>query len=117
MDRDRFRAEAHVLRAYFYSELVKWFGKVPVVRESIAFDANFSGMRRESVYDVAKFIEEDCDAAIYSDNLPWRITTASEGLRVTKAVAWAIKSKMMLFAASPLFNEGADHWELSLIHI
>ncbi|WP_195408436.1 RagB/SusD family nutrient uptake outer membrane protein [Bacteroides congonensis] len=115
IDRDRFRAEAHVLRAYFYSELVKWFGKVPVVRESIAFDADFSGMRRESVYDVVKFIEEDCDAAIYSDNLPWRITTASEGLRMTKAVAWAIKSKMMLFAASPLFNEGMNHWEEAYI--
>lgn len=32
-------------------------------------------------------------------------------MRATKALAWAIKSKMMLFAASPLFNEGEDHWE------
>lgn len=111
VDRDRYRAEAHVLRAYFYSELIKWFGQLPVVRGSIDFDQNFAGLRRESVYEVAKFIEEDCDVAIYSDNLPWRITTSSEGLRATKALAWAIKSKMMLFAASPLFNEGEDHWE------
>ena len=31
--------------------------------------------------------------------------------RQTKALAWAVKSKMMLFAASPLFNAGEDHWE------
>ncbi|MFQ6929436.1 MAG: hypothetical protein ACLRS8_19230 [Parabacteroides merdae] len=31
-------------------------------------------------------------------------------MRAAKA-PWAIKSKMMLFAASPLFNEGEDHWE------
>lgn len=110
-DRDRWRAEARVLRAYFYSELVKWYGQVPILKNSLDFDADFSGLRRASVYDVAKFIEEECDFAIYSENLPWRITSASEASRVTKAVAWTIKSKMMLFAASPLFNEGEDHWE------
>lgn len=109
--RDRMRAEAHVLRAYFYSELVKWFGKVPVLDHSVDATADFSDMKRQSVYKVAKFIEEDCDMAIYSDNLPWRIETASEARRVTKALAWTIKSKMMLFAASPLFNEGQNHWE------
>lgn len=110
-DRDRWRAEAHVLRAYFYSELVKWFGSVPILRKSVEFNTDFSQMKRESVYDVAKFIEEDCDMAIYSESLPWRITSTSEAVRVTKAIAWTIKSKMLLFAASPLFNEGADHWE------
>lgn len=110
-ERDRMRAEAHVLRAYFYSELVKWYGQVPVLENSVAFDADFSDMRRNSVYEVAKFIETDCDFAIYSEHLPWRITSASEATRATKALAWTLKSKMMLFAASPLFNEGQNHWE------
>lgn len=68
-------------------------------------------MRREKVYDVVKFIASDCEAAISCNELPWRITTDDEAMRATKALAWAIKSKMMLFAASPLFNEGEDHWE------
>ena len=29
-DRDRWVAEAHVLRAYFYMELLKWYGPVPM---------------------------------------------------------------------------------------
>lgn len=105
-ERARFKAEAHVLRAYFYSELIKWFGKLPIVDKTIEFDADFSTLRREKVYDVVKFIASDCEAAISCNELPWRITTDDEAMRATKALAWAIKSKMMLFAASPLFNEG-----------
>ena len=110
-DRGRFKAEAHVLRAFFYSELVKWFGKVPILEETVPFDTDFSSMTRASVYDVAKFIESDCDAAINSPDLPWRITVASDAMRVTKALAWSLKAKMMLFAASPLHNENRNHWD------
>ena len=63
------------------------------------------------MYDVARFIAEDCDAGLNCAELPWRITTEDEAMRATKALAWAVKSKMMLFAASPLFNAGEDHWE------
>lgn len=109
-ERQRFIAEAHVLRAFFYSELIKWHGKIPIIDRTISFEEDFSAFKRQSVYDVVKFIEMDCDEAISSSELPWRITTDDEAMRATKALAWAIKSKMMLFAASPLFNEGQNHW-------
>lgn len=48
-ERARFTAEAHVMRAFFYSELVKWFGKVPIVDKTIAFDADFSTLKRSRV--------------------------------------------------------------------
>ena len=89
-ERARFKAEAHVLRAYFYSELIKWFGKLPIVDKTIEFDADFSTLRREKVYDVVKFIASDCEAAISCNELPWRITTDDEAMRATKALAWAI---------------------------
>lgn len=110
-DRGRFKAEAHLLRAFFYMELVKWFGKVPILDATVPFDADFSTLTRSSVYDVAKFIISDCDAALAEANLPWRITEANDAGRVTKALALALKTKAMLFAASPLHNEGQDHWE------
>ncbi len=111
-DRDRMKAEAHVLRAYYYSELVKWYGKLPIIESSLDIDTDFSRLKREPVYDVAKFIATDCDAAINSPELPWRITVESDAMRVTKAVAYAIKAKMMLFAASPLHNEGhTEYWK------
>lgn len=111
-DRARWTAEAHVLRAYYYSELLMWFGcSLPIIREPYTLDADFSTVQRSSFYDVVQFIIEDCDAALACDELPWRITTDSEALRMTKAVAWAIKSRMSLFAASPLYNDGNDYWQ------
>src|SRR5690606_9941733 len=41
----------------------------------------------------------------------WRITTAGEAGRVTKAMAEALKSRMLLFAASPLYSDGQNLWE------
>ncbi|MEA5127898.1 MAG: RagB/SusD family nutrient uptake outer membrane protein [Proteiniphilum sp.] len=110
-NRGRFKAEARVLRAFFYMELVKWFGKVPVLDATVPFDADFSTLTRSSVYDVAKFIVADCDAALAEPNLPWRIDNENDAMRVTKALALALKTKAMLFAASPLHNEGQNHWE------
>ena len=110
-NRDRFKAEAHVLRAFFYMELIKWFGKLPVLEVTMPFDADYSELKRQSVYEVAKFIVYDCDEALRSNELPWRITVASDALRMTKALACALKVKAMLFAASPLHNEGQNYWE------
>jgi len=111
-DKSRWKAEAHLLRAYYYSELLKWYGAVlPIEREAYDFDADFSTTKKESYYDVVKFVMEDCDAALASPELPWRITSAGEAGRVQKALAEAIKSKMILFAASPLNNAGQNYWD------
>jgi hypothetical protein len=94
-------------------ELVKWYGRVPIMREIWPFDTDFSGLQRDPVYDIAKFIGEDCDVAINTPDseFPWRIEVQSEAMRATKALAHSLKSKAMLFAASPLHNDGKDHWE------
>ena len=110
-DRGRFRAEAKVLRSFFYMELIRWFGRVPVLDETVPFDADFSDYARQSVYEVAALIIKDCNDAIAEPALPWRITTASSGGRVTKALAAALRSEAIMFAASPLHNEGQNHWE------
>jgi len=111
-NRPRWKAEAHVLRAYYYSELLKWYGAVlPIIREPYHFSDDFSGLQKANYYEVVKFIEEDCNVALATPEFPWRITSGSEAGRVNKAMAEAIKSKMMLFAASPLYNGGEDHWQ------
>lgn len=111
-DRNRWRAEAHLLRAYYYAELLRWYGAaVPIEREPRNFTDDFSKITKASYYDAVKFIIEDCDAAIATAELPWRITTNGEAGRVNKAMAEAIKSRMILFAASPLYNAGKDYWQ------
>jgi len=111
-DRKRWKAEAHLLRAYYYSELLKWYGaSLAIEKEPYNFTDDFSKLKKESYYNVVKFVMTDCDFALATAELPWRITTDSEAGRVNKAMAEAIKSKMILFAASPLNNAGNDYWQ------
>ena len=124
-DRNRWRAEAHVLRAWYYSELLKWYGPVPIMKDILGPSDSYVNLRKASYYNVVKYIIDDCNAALASadDELPWFITSGApatvnmgESGRVTKAVAVAIKSQMILFAASPLntYNENGekeDHWQ------
>lgn len=111
-DKMRWKAEAHVLRAYYYSELLRWYGTgLPIVREAYALDTDFGKVAKPSFYESVQFVIEDCDAALAISQLPWRITTAAEAGRMTKAVAEAIRARMILYAASPLYNDGQDHWD------
>ena len=107
-----YKAEAQVLKSWFYLELIKLYGKLPVFKEVAKYDADFSTLKRESVYDiVTKCIAADCDAAIATAELPWRIDNPTNAQRVTKALAHSIKATAYLFAASPLHNEGNNYWE------
>lgn len=113
----RWKAEAYVLRAYYLSELVKWFGPVPLNNmELYDLTHDYSAAERNSVWEVAEAIEADCRAALNSaseSDFPYRNRfvpsqtsgTSGEELRVNRAVAWAIMSKMYLFAASDLYNK------------
>src|SRR5690606_37732341 len=99
-------------RAYYYSVLLKFFGcGLPIVREAHGYEDDFSQTVRSSYYDVVQFIIEDCDIALQTPGLPWRITTGAEAFRFTRAVAEGLKSRMSLYAASPLYNEGNDYWD------
>ena len=107
-----YKAEAQVLRAWYYLELVKFFGKLPILESTIAFDADFTVLKRETVYDVVtKRIAADCDAALATAELPWRIDNVANDLRATRALAHATKATAFLFAASPLHNGGNNYWE------
>jgi hypothetical protein len=110
-NRGRFKAEAKVLRAFFYMELVKWFGRVPVIEGSVSYDADFTTYRRDSVAKVARFIVKECTEALAEPMLPWRIDNSADAMRTTKALACALKANAMLFAASPLHNDGLNLWE------
>jgi hypothetical protein len=111
-NRARWAAEAHVLRAYYYMVLLKFFGcPLPIMDHQMGYADDFSTTQRSSYYDVVQFIISDCDAALTSNELPWRITSSAESFRFTKAIAEGIKSRMSLYAASPLYNAGGNYWE------
>lgn len=68
---------------------------------------------RSSVEDVIDFILSLCDEA--KEILPDAYSSDKQG-RITKGVALAIKSRVLLFAASPFFNSSAADMVLSYDH-
>jgi hypothetical protein len=94
-------AQARFLRAYYYFELVKWFGDVPlVVDKRILFGEQFE-VERSPKADVYAQIEADLIYA--TDNLPY---TQSETGRITKGAAQALLGKAYLYQDK--FGEAAN---------
>ena len=85
-------AQARFLRAYYYFELVKWFGDVPLsVDKRIQFGDQFS-LDRTPKAEVYAQIELDLQFA--ADNLP---STQAEAGRITKGAAQALLGKVYLY--------------------
>ncbi len=99
--------EARFLRAYFYFELVKRYGGVPIINTSLSLDEDFSTITRSSLNDCIKFITDECDSAaarlpLSASALPY--VQATDLGRITSVAALALKSRVLLYAASDLFN-------------
>lgn len=85
-------AQARFLRAYYYFELVKWFGDVPlIVDKRFQFGDQFS-VDRTPKAEVYAQIEADLISA--ADNLP---VTQAEAGRITKGAAQALLGKVYLY--------------------
>jgi hypothetical protein len=108
-DKARWRAEAKVIRAFYYWDLLIRYGPMPVVDKPFELTADFKELTRPAYNDDVQFIVKDCNDAIAEQQLPYRITTNNDDRgRFTKAVAYAIKSEALLFNASPLWNPEND---------
>lgn len=114
--RKRFKAEAKVLRAFFYLELVKQFGPMPMVDKPfdrpVSDPFDYTSLKRPTFQESVDFIVKDCNEALAEPELPLRITLDTEKGRFTKAIAHAIKSQALLYNASPLWNpsNNRDKW-------
>lgn len=107
-NKSRLKAEAQVLRAFFYLELIKQFGPMPIVDKPFDNAFDYTSLTRPAFQANVNFIVKDCDDAIANPDLPMRIVVEAERGRFTKAVAYAIKSQALLYNASPLWNTGND---------
>ena len=109
-DRNRWTAEAKALRAFYNFELIKRYGGLPIVTSPLGLDYDYTKLKRESFRACVDNIIKDCDEALSTPEFPWRITAANEAFRFTKAIATAVKSGAILFAASDLWNGGQNYW-------
>jgi starch-binding outer membrane protein, SusD/RagB family len=101
--------QAYALRALFHFELVKRWGGMPYIDEVLSLEENLERSRL-SYHESIQRIVEDCDQAF--DLLPQQWDDANVG-RVTKGMPLALKSRALLYDASPTYNPGYDlsRWE------
>ena len=111
---DQYKAEARCLRAYFYFLLMRQYGPVAILGDTLidpgapAQDIQFP----RSPFDVCvDYVVSELDkAAAELPLLPTANGQVSdlEYGRMTKGIALAIKSRLLLYAASPLYNGNTE---------
>lgn len=103
-------AEVKFLKAYYHWFLAQLYGPIPLIKENISIEADEKDMRvyREPFDEVVNYIIQLLDEA--KDNLPPKVeNNIAEDGRITGAIAYAMKAKILVTAASPLFNGNSDY--------
>jgi hypothetical protein len=103
-----YKAEARALRALYYYFLLRTYGPVPLIGETVQdVNAPVADLRiaRNSFDEGIDYVVAELDAA-YTD-LPLT-TAASDFGRITKGVCKGYKVEALLLKASPLYNGNTD---------
>jgi hypothetical protein len=102
---ERYKANVRFMRALYYYYLLELYGPVPIITKSLTLNDELD-QPRNSIDEVVAFIDEELVAAMegmepnpYHDNENYRAVP-------TKGVALAVRAKLWVYAASPLFNGG-----------
>jgi len=101
--RDRLKGEVTYLRAYAYFKLIRDYGGVPLIKQPFDLNSNFE-ISRNSYDECSNFISDELDKA---SELLKKQSSTTYG-RVTAAAALALKSTVLLYAASPQWNTSND---------
>ncbi|TKG95432.1 RagB/SusD family nutrient uptake outer membrane protein [Puteibacter caeruleilacunae] len=111
---ERWKAEVKFLKAYYHYWLLRMYGPVIKIEESLPVGTSTEEMfqTRSSIDEVFNYVVQLIDEAV--PHLPDRIDNSTEELgRITKAGALSIKAEILVEAASPLFNGNSDFASLS----
>lgn len=94
------KAEAKVIIAFHNSQMLRFYGGMPWINKAYKPSDDFKFER----LPVAQYVDSIVgllDQA--AKDLPWSVPAEDDG-RMTKAAAMGLKVRVLLFAASPLFN-------------
>src|SRR5881394_2321564 len=98
--KQRMKGEAYFLRAYFYHNLMRMYGGVPLITKVYGLNEDYA-VARNSLKETVDFIVANADSA--AALLPLSYTGVDVG-RATKGAALALKARVLLYAASDLYN-------------
>ena len=107
VERAAWAAQAKVLRAYYYLQLMKRYGAVPLFTTDLGTTHDYASDTKASIKDITEQILKDCDEAIAvpdSEEFSYVYIQGQWGI-MTKAVAQAVRAEAVMYAISPLFAD------------
>lgn len=109
-EKKRLAAEAKVIVASRYFDLFRHFGGLPLIKETYDVQPSYE-LPRATVEETVNYMINLLDEAAATPQLPWDLGTDDTNWqgRFTKAAAMGLKCKILLFAASPLFNDNVPY--------
>lgn len=109
-EKARWIAEVKFLKAYYHFYLIRMYGPIVLIKENLPVSASPEEVRipRSPVDECFDYVVQLLDEAL--PDLPDRIEfEVSELGRITKAINLSLKAKVLVTAASPLFNGNPDY--------
>jgi hypothetical protein len=102
--KERLTGEMKFLRAFIYARLIWYYGGVPIIEEVFDINSSYS-VKRNTYEEVVQYIVDDLDVAA-----PLLLPSydGDNTGRATKGAVLALKSRVLLYAASELNNPSHD---------
>jgi len=110
-EKSRLRGEAYTIMASRYFDAFRNFGGLCLVKKSYAVGEGFTE-GRATAFKTVEFIDSLIQCAIDEPGYIWNVPDADIGQwsgRLTRASARALRAKVWMFAASPLFNNSQPY--------
>ena len=111
--KEQYKAEAKFLVAYFHFQLMRAYGPIPILDRVYASDAT-DFPSRSSIDECVQWISDMYDEAYAGLLMPPANGDDPNYGRANKLAAKALKAKLWLYAASPLFNGNSEFYSNSL---
>jgi hypothetical protein len=113
----QYTAEARFLRAFFYFNLLRQYGPCVLLGDKLiptdlTKDNDLMQLPRNSYEECVNYINSELDIAAADLPLYPKQQNVRDYGRATKAMCMAVKSRMLLYAASPQFNGNTDYASL-----
>ena len=110
-EKSRLRGEAYTIMASRYFDAFRNFGGLCLVKKAFEVGENFTE-GRSTAFQTVEFIDSLIQCAINEPGYIWNVPDADIGQwsgRLTRASARALRAKVWMFAASPLFNNNEPY--------
>ena len=111
-EKNRWIGEVEFLKAYYHFYLIRMYGPIPIMDRYVPVSSSTEEMHpyRETLDSCFNYVTETLDKVIANPDVPAKIENEAEELgRVTVGMAKALKAKVLVTAASPLFNGNMDY--------